>query len=198
MEEIEIPKEILVIAVPASWIDFFDVNFKGEPIIILKNRKIELEGGSTIKLIPRGAFKIKPGYVRTVKYLVIDARKEKIELGGSIVLERTNEVIDDTPVFRVTNKEPQAFLYGIFYRNLDDCKELEILRTENVIKYYKSCRSDDDSVSIAIDLILPVDKTALVEYSIEGRKHKVLILWNNGDPVDLLDIYEEPRQEEIL
>lgn len=197
-QEIEIPQEIKRIAIPASWITFEEVRYKGEYIIILKNKRIELEGGIIVKLVPKGAFKVNPGDVRTVKYLTIDARGKKTKLYGTIVFERTDETIDGFPVFRATTEEPEAFLYGFLYKGLYQCTNFRIINVQNVIEVYENCITYEDAEDISVDLIIPVEKVAVIDYAIEGRKHRDIILWNDGNPVSLQDVYEEPRPEELL
>jgi len=198
IQEIEIPKEVKIVALPADWVSFEEIVYKGEPIIILKNRRIELNGGVIINLIPKGAFRVKVNDVRVIKYLTIDARQQEVQLKGSIVLERTDEKINNIPVFKVTQREPEVFLYGIFYNDLDDCKDIDILNTENIIQHYKTCLPNSDSVGIGIECIIQIGKRGIIDYVIKGKKHRDIILWNNGNPIDLFDIYEEPKDDEIF
>jgi len=196
---IEIPQELKVIAIPSSWLDYEQVIYHGEPVLIIKNKKIELNGGSIINLIPKGAFKLKIDDIRVVKYLTIDSRGKKPKLKGTIVLERTDKTIGTTPVFKISQKDPEAFMYGFIIGDFEECGDVKIEDVKNVIQKYIRCISNnDETVAIAIDLIIPVEKTAIIDYVVRGGKHRDMIIWNNGDPIELIDIYEEPTTDDIL
>ena len=194
--QLEIPQEINVVAVPINWLSRERVSLDGKQLLVLKNKVINLYGVD-VKLIPKGAFKIKPHDVRTVKYLTINDRGEEMKLEGFAVLERTGEKLNDVPVFKVSQREPEVFLKGYVYE-VSDCNNVKVLETSNIISYTYGCEKVKDTLEFGLAFIVPIDKTARFEVILEGTRRRYLIFWNNGNPAELENVYDLPKDDEIL
>ena len=209
---IEIPQSINTVAIYSNAFqvfrsDYFTLTEVKAPLLILakeKPRWMNVE----YNLIPRGAFILKENEIREIKkYLKVNGETDNVE--GYIVLERTNEYYENIPVFRVTNKEPEAHTNILRFTELESCDDIKVNNIKNTIWHTISCvplRGNDDDednderplYTIYIGLVMPTDKEVEVDYETRNGRYKWRFSWTEEGQADKKYRYEDVKLDEII
>jgi len=213
---IEIPQSVNTVAIYSNAFqvfrsDYFTLTEVKAPLLILAKEKPKWMDAE-YNLIPRGAFKLTPGEIREIKkYLVINGKTDHVE--GWIVLERTNEYSNNTPIFKVTNKEPEAYTTILRWSELESCEDIRVNSIKNAIWHTIACvpqrnsngdddEEDDDTekleYTVYVGLVMPTDKAVEVDYETERGRYIWRFSWSEQGYFEKVYPYEDVKPDEII
>lgn len=197
---INIPSEVNTIAIPLSMLSYFygeyyELTELQSPVIVLEREKPKLklersrqERYIVLNMVPLGAIKLEldkyNNYVKKLKYADFAFSLSGNQIGaiGWLVFERTNEFYNDAPVFKLTDKEPEAYFYNLrIAHDILSCSDIKINSLINTIyakticelqnyKIQVSYDNDKDAYDYYIAMINPVSKRSIVDYYDTDKK----------------------------
>jgi len=198
---LDIPDNVNTIAVHSSAFkihpsEFYSVkDGKNIPVMVISSDEKPRCENLVYNLYPSGAYIITPGKARYLNYVEISENEIS---NGYVVLERTNKKINGTPVFKVTNKEPEAILNGLWIRCYNDCEKTKINEIINAINYEGGYITNIDRLYLGF--IVPKDKKTIIDYTQSDKRIRWAFWWDNKENYlkDKKYNYEDLKTEQII
>ena len=207
---LDIPDNINVIAVFSNSFrfyssEFYDINNdKRVPVIVISSKYKPQWCKVIYNLVARGAYMFDPEKTLYFKYVSVSEK----EVNGYIILERTGERINGVPIFKVTNKEPEAILNSIWLKYDTNYENIKINQIINAIDYEGAYVSDEKKFYLAF--MVPRNKKVIIDYTINNKnslktndslsngRHRWVFWWGKETLEDKNFLYEDINPDEII
>lgn len=198
---LNVPENINTIAMFSSFFNIYDSEYydaengKVIPVMAISSKEKPRWEKLTYNLFAKGAYVITPGKSRYLKYTVVSEN----HVNGFVVLERTNEKINGVPVFKVSMKEPEAILVGVWIKynnNIND--DLKINGIINAVDYEGGFIVDDDKFYLG--LVIPRNKVVIIDYTISSKDERFRWVWwwdENETSLEFKLRFKEYRYEDL-
>ena len=203
-----VPDEVRVIAVPEKMIhtavsDYF---FKrhGKKLTVMREIYPWIDWhGHTILLniLPHGAIEYNEG--KKVGIMELDRWGDF--RSDFIALERTNNYklaivsgeLKMLPVFKVTDKQPEAYLYHLTYRFPETCDKIYLREIRNVMSFVIMCEeNEDDDPLVNVSFIASTSKDVVIDLESQSKYYKDVVYWNENKVE--VSPYEDLEAQDII